>query len=353
MPVVIRSLIAVVAILISFVAPRPALATAAPSEALSKATTYLVTTIGDADHLTSEFGDESITADAVLALVATDDPAQKPLIERLTTWLEGRAKKYAGAAPESAAKLALVAAATGTSASDFGGVDLVAAITKGIKKDGSFGSYPGTFAQSLGIMALVRSNQQVPEAMASWLLAQQATDGGFSYELGKDSDADSTGMAVTALAGLKSDAATAALAKAVAWAQKAQQSDGSWAGFNPVNSTAVMTMGMIAAKVDPAAGVAYLAGQQLASGALPNAGKPDLLATLQSMVPLSGHTYLSLAPYAEVGPTASPTETQPSTSSAAPSPANSGLAASWLPWVAVLALAVIAGGFWWLRRRRT
>ncbi len=348
MPVVKRLLIAVLAIALSLVAPRPAVAAPSATEALAQATTYLSTTIGSDDHLSSEFGNEGITADAVLALAASGDPAQKPTIDKLVTWLQGQAKAYTAKSPEGAAKLALVAAATATDPTSFGGVDLVAVINKGIAKDGAFGSFPGAFAQSLGIIALSRAGATVPTAMADWLLSQQEKDGGFSYQLGKPADADNTGLAAVALAALGTPDATASLTKAIAWATKNQQADGSWQGFSPVNSTAVMGMGLIAAKADPAKALAYLAGQQLADGALPNAGKADLLATVQGMLTLAGQPYLTVSTATEAPASASPSSA-PATPAATPAGSPGGVGAT-LGWLALA--AVVAGGAALVVRRR-
>ena len=340
-----RWLAVVVAVALAFLTHSSAQAAPA-SEALTKAATYLTTTIGSADHLTSDFGNESITADAVLGLAAAHDPANDAVVKRLLDYLETQAKAYTAKSPEGAAKLALVALATGGDATSFGGVDLLSKVTGGIGKDGAFGAFPGAFAQSLGIIALSRAGQQVPEAMITWLLAQQGKDGGFGYAKGKPSDADNTGMAAIALAALPGDAATAALQKAVAWATKNQAADGSWAGYVPVNSTAVMGMGLIAAKSDPTKALDWLAGQQLADGALPNAGKPDVLATAQGMLLLAGQTYLSVSSTAEAEPatSASAAATASPAASASASPAPTTAPAGVPAWLWIVVLALVAGG---------
>lgn len=270
-------------------------AQAAPDgEAAAKAAAYLATQIGEADHLTSDFGNEGITADAVLALEAVHDDAYAATISRLVAYLKAQAPAYTEKSPEGAAKLALVALAVGEKPQDFGGVDLIADVTGGVKPDGSFGAYPGPFAQSLGIIALKRSGQSVPESMLTWLVAQQdSKTGGFGYEAGQPADADNTGMALLGLTAADSPAVASAKSAAADWATKNQATDGSWTGYSPVNSTAVMGMALSATGADVTKAVSWTAGQQLADGSLPNAGKPDVMATAQGVLLLAGVTYLT------------------------------------------------------------
>lgn len=271
-------------------------AQAAPNpEAAARAAAFLVAQVGDGDHLVSEFGNEGITADAVLALAAVADPAHAATVDRLVGYLETQAPAYSAASPEGAAKLALVAVAVGDQPEDFGGVDLVAKVAGGVKADGSFGAYPGPFAQSLGILALARAGEPVPDPMVSWLTAQQdAASGGFGYAPGQPADADNTGMALLALTAVQAEAAKPAAKAAADWAAANRAADGSWAGFSPVNSTAVMGMALHAAGADVSGSVDWLAQQQQADGGLPNAGASDLLATAQGTLLLAGQSYLSL-----------------------------------------------------------
>ena len=265
------------------------------SAAANKAAAYLAAQIGDGDHLTSDFGNEGITADAALALKAVDDSVHSATVTRLVNYLKAQAPAYTEQSPEGAAKLALVAVAVGEKPRDFGGVDLVARITAGTLPDGSFGAYPGPFAQSLGIIALKRSGADVPESMLTWLVAQQdKASGGFGYAAGQPADADNTGMALLAFTAADSTTVSAARQAATAWATTNQAADGSWAGYSPVNSTAVMGMALQAGGTDVSKAVAWTAQQQQADGGLPNAGKSDVLATAQGVLLLAGASYLSL-----------------------------------------------------------
>ncbi len=289
----------------------PSAAAEPDTAAAGRAAGYLVGQVADGDHLTSEFGDESITADAVLALAAAGRSEDTATIDALLGYLEGRTAQYA-TSPESAAKLTLVALATGRDPRSFGGTDLVSAVSAGVQPDGSFGAFPGPYASGLGMIALAGSGEPVPATMTDWLVSRAAPEGGWGYDQGQPADADSTAMAILGLRALPepSETAAAAVEAAVAWAQATRQPDGSWAGFAPVNSTALLGSALQAAGLDQPEAVAYLAGLQLPDGGLPTgvagATTPDLLATTQATLLLAGDSYLSLAQGPQQAPAGNP-----------------------------------------------
>lgn len=288
------------------------IASAQPDTAAAqRAAGFLVGKLVDGNHLTSEFGDESITADSVLALVAADRAADAGAVDAMVAYLEERAPGYA-TSPEAAAKLILVALATDHDPADFGGTDLVATVTAGVGEDGSFGAFPGPYASGLGLIALARTDNEIPPAMIDWLLSRTATGGGWGYDAGQPADADSTGMAILGLTAVPDPSAevTAAIDAAVAWAGSARQPDGSWAGFAPVNSTATLGSALQVVGVDQPEAVAYLTGRQLPDGGLPTGAEggtaADLLATAQGTLLLAGTSYLDPAPASVTAPAGNP-----------------------------------------------
>ncbi len=295
--------------------------------------------------------DPGKAADALVALAAANDPATAPAVAKLTAVLVATGKD-AAATPEGAAKVAVALEAAGEDPRTAVGTDLIAAVQAGIAEDGSFGAYPGPFATGLAAVALTRAGEDVPAALGTKLLTFQNPDGGFTYEAGQPSDADSTALAMQALTAL-SDQDN--LDKAIAWAKANVQADGSFAGFNPVNSTGVMAAALAPTGQSVADSVAYLAAQQQPSGAFQNAGADDLLATAQAALGLAGVSYLDAtwtdAPAAS--PSASATPAASGTASAAPtSPAPAGGIdpSAWFgPIAAVLALL----GFALLQTRRS
>ena len=299
------------------------------------------------DHLTSQFGDESATADGLLALVAGGGHASE--VAAMTAYLQSHASTYA-TSPDAAAKLALVAGAVGADPSAFGGVDLVALMADGVAADGAFGAYPGPYSSGLGMIAMQRSGSPVPSPMVTWLIGQQQDDGGWSYEPTAPSDTDSTGMALLGLAALPNpDAATiAAIDAGKAWVQANQAADGSWAGTAPVNSTAVLAMAQLATGLDSAKAVAWLAAAQLADGGLPaQAGgdTADALATAQAALPLAGLTYTS------VGAAAATPAPTPSGPPATDGPDQPPAWATWgVPIVLIVVIVIIIVAVFAMRR---
>ncbi len=327
---------------------------AADQAAALKAGNFVASQISD-----GATGEVGATVDSILALYATGDNDLAAKTDPLVETVRSQTAKYLESGPEAAAKLSIMASSMGEDPRTFAGTDLVAKVTEAVGTDGSFGAFPGPFASSLGIVALSRANVAIPEQMVSYLISGANEDGGYGYAADQPSDADNTGMALLALATAPASAESdEAESKALQWAEKNQAEDGSWAGFNPVNSTAVMGMGVLAAgdSVDEAVG--YLVSQQLDDGALPNEGKADLLATSQAALLLGGVTYADVArPEVTImGSTNEPSveATDPATEAEAPAdaaPSDDGM--SPLVWSGGLVVLVAVVGGWLAMRKRT
>lgn len=331
--------------MLSLVPFAPPAHAAGDPEAARKAAAWVA---GRADSLTS-VGE---AADAALALAAARDaegnPAHPEQADALLALLERDGAAAVADSPESAAKLAIVAAAYGRDPRAFvPGTDLVALVTGGVAEDGSFGAWPGPFASGLAAVALDRAGEQVPDSLVTHLLTYANSDGGFGPVAGEASDADSTGMALLGLVNAESAEARDAVDGARRWAEQNQAGDGSWAGYNPVNSTAVLGGALASSDgSDQADAVAYLTGVQAPSGAFQNSGTDDLMATTQAALLLGGVSYLDVA------------VPEPAAADSLPAPANqadvpaANDAASPVPWLAgggVLVLALVVG--WALLRR--
>jgi hypothetical protein len=258
------------------------------------------------DFLPGPFGgsiDVGLTEDAVLALTAAGDgesaaarAATAQIAAHVTDFVSFDNLGFPGVHIAGAvAKSLLVAEVQGADSATFGGRDLEPElralmvdsgasagrfedVLQGLGADSSNG-----FSQALAVLALLRTPDGVPADAVTYLLAQQCPDGGFrlSYDSASctsnaDDDADSTGIAVQALAALPaSSAITAAQAKAVAWL-KATQDNGTGSFSNSVpgqaqpntNSTGLATsalrLGGEAAAADH--GQAYIESAQLSSG---------------------------------------------------------------------------------------
>lgn len=122
-------------------------------------------------------------------------------------------------------------------------------------------TYDGVFRQGLSLMALHAEGVTPAASAVSWLTGQQCADGGWEpYRADpakpctpSQEDTNSTSMAVQALVALGGQ--DAAVSRAVAWYQKIQNSDGGWS-YNPgtasdANSTGLVVSALEAARTDP------------------------------------------------------------------------------------------------------
>jgi energy-coupling factor transport system substrate-specific component len=199
--------------------------------------------------------------------------------------------------PGSLERTILVARAAGASASDFGGHDLVAALQRDIRRDGSVADQVNltTFA----VLALRAAGLAPPARMLPWLVAQQDADGGFSFATaGDQADIDDTGAALEALAGT----APAASRRAITYIRAGQNPDGGFpsqpGGDSDAQSAAWAVQGLIAAGVAPASlhdrssrsPLQYLGSLITPSGAIDYAR-----ATSQTPVWVTGEALMALA----------------------------------------------------------
>ena len=132
-------------------------------------------------------------------------------------------------------------------ATSFGAQNLVAALQRDIKPDGSVGDQ--TNLTSFAVLALRAAGLQPSPRTLSWLSGQQDGDGGFNFATaGATSDVDDTGAALEALAGGGAGGRT--ISRAVAFIRRQQNSDGGFpsnpGGNSNAQSTAWAIQGLIA-----------------------------------------------------------------------------------------------------------
>jgi hypothetical protein len=124
-------------------------------------------------------------------------------------------------------------------------------------------TYDGVFRQATALLALSTTHESIPAAAVSWLAHQQCADGGFqAYRAdtakpctAKSEDTNSTGMAIEALAALGGQ--DGVVSKAAGWLRGVQNADGGW-GYQPgyasdADSTGLVVGALTAAKADPGA----------------------------------------------------------------------------------------------------
>ncbi|MFJ8436723.1 peptidase [Kitasatospora sp. NPDC094019] len=198
------------------------------------------------------YPDQGLTIDAVLAFAAAGSADQAAA--RATAWLarpdilggylgDGTTEAYAGAT----AKLLLAAEVRGAAPAAFGGVDLPARLRSLLTPSGRFsdrsqwGDYSNAFGQSLALIALQRTPGGAPASAVDFLAAAQCADGGFPVAFGQatcTADTDATALAAQALA------ATGRSAKARAgldWLTAHQNTDGGFAAAGATTSNANST----------------------------------------------------------------------------------------------------------------
>jgi energy-coupling factor transport system substrate-specific component len=155
--------------------------------------------------------------------------------------------------PGSLERTLLVVRAAGLPATSFGGLDLIAALQRDVKRDGSVSEQVNLTA--FAIIAFRAAGVGPPARTLRWLERQQDRDGGFNFATaGASSDVDDTGAALQALAAAGGSSA-AVRRRAVAFIVGQQDRDGGFpsqagTGSN-AQSTAWAVQGLISAGVDP------------------------------------------------------------------------------------------------------
>ena len=175
--------------------------------------------------------------------------------------------------PGSVERTMLVAGAAGVSPRSFGGHDLLAALARDIRRDGSVSDQVNLTA--FAVLALRAAGLAPSPKTVAWLARQQNRDGGFSFATrGGQSDVDDTGAALEALG---RHGATSA--RAVAYLRAQQARDGGFpgepGGESNAQSTAWAVQGLLAAGVSP--------------GSLHRAGAASPLRFLRSLTAPDGH----------------------------------------------------------------
>ena len=163
----------------------------------------------------------------------------------------------------------------GINARDFAGRDLVKKLRKRRHRNGSFQGEVNLTA--FGILALraVGKPQSSVRSSRRWLQGARNNNGGWGFQPGVASDADSTGAALQGLAA--ASAGKRALRRGVSYLSHDQKHDGGWPlagrGASNSQSTAWAVQGLIAARKNPDAirsgghsGLDYLAARRTGNG---------------------------------------------------------------------------------------
>ncbi|WP_375487053.1 prenyltransferase/squalene oxidase repeat-containing protein [uncultured Jatrophihabitans sp.] len=321
-------------------------AAAAPKADLGKAVSYLTTTTtangvaSDGSSLAkngyydsfvvekgNDYADFGLTLDGAFALAATgtDDAALAKIVKFFNTNTKDGAGRdalgWTGIGTEYASggsigKEALLAEVTGYDPRDFGGKDLIAELDKAVCTEASDacagkGNYlyaQSTFSQALGVIAQLRAGDTTGAASPIAFLESTQDDktGAFPSIIPStgDSEVDSTAMAAMALDLVHSDAADAAVRKAVAWLATQQKADGGFPGASgdSTNSAALaiqgLSLGGSAYRDEIAKASAFLARLQNKDGGFAvtaDGGDSDVRASTQVVGGLVGTSFATLS----------------------------------------------------------
>ena len=156
--------------------------------------------------------------------------------------------------PGSLERTILVLSAAGLRPSGFAGHDLVGALEREVRRDGSVSGQVNL--TSFAVLALRGAGVEPANRTLAWLVRQQGADGGFSFSgAGAPSDVDDTGAALEALASDRAAGAARARSRAVRYLRRQQDRDGGFASMpgqgSNAQSTAWAVQGLIAARVQP------------------------------------------------------------------------------------------------------
>ena len=287
--------IAAVGLLVAPVAATPAVAATQADQ--TKAANFIVR------NLPAKADGAAASMTAALGLATTGECTYAPSLRTLVTQIEKGAKAYLYPNKKlnqaRAANLAIVVKALGLNPKKFAGYNLVSLVTKSLPANGQVGPNKSAFSQSLGIIALQRSNATIPVTLLTNLLGQQGEDGafGFEYPAGTfNADPDTTALGIQALTALGS--LTPQVNSATTWAIDEQQPDGYWEAYSPVDST-----GLLGSALGSGAEVTkakeWLATVQRSDGGFPNSldegTASDVTATANALFLISGKSLLNVS----------------------------------------------------------
>ncbi|MFE4337154.1 prenyltransferase/squalene oxidase repeat-containing protein [Streptomyces sp. NPDC056831] len=267
---------------------------------MAAATRWLTGKLTDEERVVDEDAttpNHMLTTEVVYALAAADP--KSPAARKAAAFLAAPAQTDAYAYPagkegipdaSAAARLALVAEATGKDPRDFGGHDLLGDLVKyvcprdigdgetipGCLTKGDFRTTGQADAQAMAVIALLNGDVAPPADAVTRLTGLQCEDGGFTGILIRagewcDSDASSTGLITLALK--LAGGHDAVVDKARAYLKKSQLPTGAWPSASYLTTGSAGPTGWAAqalralgdnAQAD--AGVSWLSRQQLPEG---------------------------------------------------------------------------------------
>ncbi|HVL89113.1 MAG TPA: prenyltransferase/squalene oxidase repeat-containing protein [Actinomycetota bacterium] len=271
------------------------------------------------------------TAETIASLAAAGTPAARSAIGRALGRIRADGPSRASR-PAYAGRIVMGLVAAGRDPRSFDGTNYVARITAGYSAASS--TYEtGVYANALAILGLVAAREPVPSGAVTYMRANQCSDGGFAHDPGcvPRGETDSTSIVVCALAGMGVGRDDLIVSRAREWLRAVRAPGGGWPHFpgGPVNanSTGLALSALACLGERDAASLRVLRSLQMPSGGIRYDGddaEPNSYATVQSIPGLAGRGY-PVRPATAVAGTkesAVPSPPSPAASSRAPAPAG-------------------------------
>jgi len=239
---------------------------------------------------------------ALIALGAAGyDPAHwgsPSLLDFLTVVSRTETIDYAGTWASAVGKLAIGAAWTGQPVTNFAGINLPSRITSYYSPtSGAYGD--GSGDTSWSILGLHAAGENIPTQAAGFLKRVQNADGGWSWnEWSDSSEVLHSATCIQALLAAGESATATEVISALAFVDSARNSDGGY-GYqvgddSDVDTTASVIQSLLSVGKDPAlnwcaaVSCGYLLSEQAMGGSLYYSGAPSLYAT-QDAIPALMH----------------------------------------------------------------
>lgn len=234
------------------------------------------------------------TAEAIAALRVSGD--QSGAVWRALAYVR-RAGPARASRPAYAGRIVMGLVAAGQNPRDFGGVDYVSRITAAY----AAGSYEtGVYAHALAVLGLVAAREPVPDGAITYLRANQCGDGGFAHDPGcvPRADTDTTSMVVCALAGARVPGSDLIRSRAREWLRSLRAAGGGYPHATGqavnANSTGLAVSALACAGERDDQSVSVLRGMQTADGGVryrASDAQANEYATVQAVPALAGSGY--------------------------------------------------------------
>ncbi len=292
---------AVVSMLLLALALVSVLPARAQAAGTGQAATWLISAQNDDGGWGSSPGSASSTATTAWVMLGLEAGGRNPLdVSRgghnPVGYLRTRADELSS--PGDLARTILALEGAGVDPHSFGGRDLVSALAKLRRDDGSYEGWPGSTAFAVIALRAAGANGSLDHSI-SWLAEVQNGDGGWGDVPGSPSTADGTAAAMQAMPD------TSAAKHGLGYLRNAQRPNGGFplGGSGAVNSqsTAWAVQGMLAVGTDPGSvrdggksALDYLAARQDPDGHYSYSSSSDqtpVWVTGQVLVAVAGESY--------------------------------------------------------------